>query len=133
MKYVLVFLLGITVSKESLSQRKTQLYSIDSSIRHGIEEKVAGFDGRANASITYSIYEGEKVIARSKSGEGALAFTTFSNNLVAIDCLNGINNGFGFFMAIGADTSFVKFKILSSSDKLQFKSSDNDSPKQELL
>jgi hypothetical protein len=116
------------------AQPKNQkAYTIDNSISSEINRRIEAFDGKGNASISFTVYEGEKVIAQSSdNGEAALAFTSFFDNKLVVDCINGIDEGFGFSLFVGKDTSFVKFKAVSYNGAFSFKLLNDNTPQPEV-
>ena len=111
---------------------KSQIYQIDSSVVAEIDKMIEPFKGKSNANISFAIYENEKEFIR-KNNLPALSLTSFSNNIVAVDCLNGVNEGLGFFLMISKDTSFVNLKVLSKSDSILFRSVKTSTLQPELL
>jgi hypothetical protein len=130
-----VFIILIFSFFSSCSQNKphkSEIYTIDSSIVSEIDRKTEPFKGKYNANISFAVYENEKEVVRNNDLP-ALSFTSFANNIVAVDCLNGIDNGFGFFLMIGKDNSFVNLKVLSKSDSILFRQANDSTSQPELL
>lgn len=129
--------LSLLICFSSCAQKKESQnasYTIDSSIVSEISRKIEPFNGQANANISFVIYENDKEIVHSNEpGEAALSFTCLSDNTLMVDCLNGVNDGFGFSLVIGKDTSFIKFKVVSNNDNVLFKPSKNTILQPELL
>jgi hypothetical protein len=132
----LILLLLIVTILFSCAQNKntprTDL-TIDSSIATQVNTQIARFNGKANANISFVVYDNDKPKITNELGEGALTFTSFTDKMLVIDCVNGVNDGFGFSLVIMKDTSFVKFKVLSKNDSTMFKSSRTDALQPELL
>ena len=128
----LILSLLIIGSLSASAQNKHPVYTIDNTIAAEIDRKIEPLQGKYNASLSFVVYEnGREVIKRDN--KPALSFTSFSNNIVAVDCLNGTNDGFGFFLMIGKDTSFINFKVLSKSDSILFRSTNASALQPELL
>lgn len=127
-----VLILSFFSSCGQSRQSKGDIYKVDSSVVSTINQKIAPFNGKSNASISFVMYEGDKAII-SDDNTAALSFTSFSKNVVAIDCLNGTNDGFGFFLMLSKDSSLVNFKVLSRNESVSFKSSQQSAASPELL
>lgn len=128
----LILSLLIIGSLSASAQSKHPVYTIDNTIAAEIARKIEPLQGKYNANLSFVVYEnGREVIKRDN--KPALSFTSFSNNIVAVDCLNGTNDGFGFFLMIGKDTSFINFKVLSKSDSILFRSANASALQPELL
>lgn len=131
----LIWALIIIVSSscsENQNTARTDLI-IDSSIATQVNSQIARFNGKANANISFVVYDNDKPKITNERGEGALTFTSFTDKMLVIDCVNGVNDGFGFSLVIMKDTSFVKFKVLSKHDSTMFKSTPTDALQPELL
>ena len=128
----LILSLLIIGSLSASAQSKHPVYTVNNTIVSEIDTKIKPLQGKYNASLSFVVYEnGREVIKRDN--KPALSFTSFSNNIVAVDCLNGTNDGFGFFLMIGKDTSFINFKVLSKSDSILFRSANASALQPELL
>ena len=127
-------ILGLVIigSLSASAQSKHPVYTVDNTIATEIDKKIEPFQGKYNANLSFIVYENGREVIK-KDNKPALSFTSFSNNIVAVDCLNGTNDGFGFFLMIGKDTSFINFKVLSKSDSILFRSANASALQPELL
>ena len=128
----LVLCLLIVASLSASAQSKHPVYTVNNTIVSEIDRKIEPFQGKYNANLSFVVYEDAKEVIK-RDNKPALSFTSFSNNIVAVDCLNGTNDGFGFFLMIGKDTSFINFKVLSKSDSILFRSANASALQPELL
>ena len=127
-------LISIISCAQKDSKSRTTDYSIDNSVLKEIENKIEPFNLKANANISWTVFENDKIASTgNEEGEPALAFTSFIDNQIAIDCLNGVDNGFGFALVISSDTSILKLKVLSNNEALLFRKSHNSGFQPELL
>lgn len=130
--FLSLLIIGLFSSCEQPKRSKSAIYKIDSSVISTVNQKIAAFNGKSNACISFVMYEGDRAIIK-EDNTAALSFTSFSKNIIAIDCLNGTNDGFGFFLMIGRDSSLVNFKVLSRNDSVLFKASEASTASPELL
>lgn len=129
----LLSVIGLTSCGQFPKTNKTS-YTVDNSIVSEVKRKIEQFNKQANSNISFIIFENnKKVVTSEQKGEPGLSFTTFIDNSVSIECLNGIEDGFGFSLVINPDTAILRFKVISNSDQVQFRLLENESLQPEVL
>lgn len=107
------------------------LYLVDEQINYTTIEKLKPYNKMANAVLYFSIkVDGKETFNNMNDGEPGLAFTTFFDldNVMVIDCVNGIDDAIGFSILVAPDSLFVKHKMRSSSTSLMYKFSKDEIP-----
>lgn len=114
---VLFLMIELSSCAQSTKSNK-KAFTIDQAIHSEVESRISKFNKQANSNISYKIYDEDKVImTSSSSGEPSLSFTTFVENNIVINCLNGVEEGLGFDLILSEDTAILKFKFLSKFDE----------------
>lgn len=128
---IIIFFLNFLISCEK--KRKAD-FLIDPSISKVVDKKIQPFLQKANSNIIFTIIENDiKEINGDVNGEAALAFTSIIDNEVSIECLNGIEDGFGFSLIITRDTLIIKLKVMSGDSKIQFRTLYNKILQSDIL
>ena len=111
---VLIMLLDLSSYAQARITNKKEL-TIDTTIRSEVDKHISQFKRQANSNVSYSIYEGDKIIKTSNAlGEPGLSFSSFIENTTVINCLNGIEEGIGFDLILSKDTTLLRFKLVSA-------------------
>jgi hypothetical protein len=113
----LFMLIELSSCCQTIKSNKKE-FSIDKTIHSEVDKRIKQFNKQANSNISYKIYDGDKIIKTSNSfGEPSLSFTTFVENSILINCLNGVEEGLGFDLILSDDTILLNFKLLSKFDE----------------
>ncbi len=122
-------------NKQNQVSKTNKFYSVDDNIVAEIDKSLKQFDSTANSSLFYRTFENEKVISENFIGNTpvpALAFTDIIDGAIAIDCLNGIDDGLGYSLIISKDTCFIRLHLLSK-DSITFSNNMQSTPEYSLF
>lgn len=110
------------------------LIEVDAALEVRIKNKLEPYSGGSNANMMIQVIPDSSAFrTTAPADEPGLSFTTFTDNTIVIDCLNGIESGVGFSLLVSKDTIILKCKVLSDNPDLLFSLSPGDKPQPELL